>query len=127
MTNTLQLKLATQFQVGSRGQLFHLIQLKQDHHLDLTRATAVPHANLVDTRVTVMKVSISTLSELFRGGYSGRQWTRKSLNRYVRQLRSTADSDIICYLLWLRTQSDGLYMKRTSTYMVRWSIVHWLK
>jgi hypothetical protein len=70
----------------------------------------VLHANLVDARVRVMKVSISKLSKLFLGGYSRRHWDRKSLkgDRYARQLRCSVDNDIIWYPLWLRTQSDAL-------------------
>jgi hypothetical protein len=75
---------------------------------------AVPHVSLVDTCVTVMKVSISKLSELFISGHSRRHWARKSLKGdcYVRQLRCVADNDIVWHLLWLWTWSDGLQMKR---------------
>jgi hypothetical protein len=73
-------------------QSFHIIQLKHDHHLDLTRATAAPYANPVDTRVRVMEVSISELPEFFPSGHSGEYWVRNSLVRdcYIGGLANSA-------------------------------------
>jgi hypothetical protein len=62
-------KGATQF--GSLNlYLGHVIQLKQNHHLDFTRAMAVPHANPINTQVRVFNVSGSKLSELILSGPS---------------------------------------------------------
>jgi hypothetical protein len=98
---------ATQF--GSLSlHLFHVIQLKQNHYLDFTRAAAVPDVNPIDTRVRVLNISGSKLPDLFTSGHSERCWAGNSSGGdcYVGWRKSMANDAIIWHALQLQTLSE---------------------
>jgi hypothetical protein len=70
----------------------------------------VPHANPVDTRVRVVNISASELSELFRSRYSERDWTGSSQigDCNIGGRKCTVNDVIVWHVLRLQTQSEEL-------------------